>query len=124
MVRKELLENFVVSNIVTLLSEQEICDKMIAALMRKQEELITDNADLQRLTKEHNATQSQINNIMTAIENGGTSATAMKRLRELEVKAAELEKAMAIQRAKTAYRFTEEEMRAITSGRSNSSRRC
>ena len=112
MVRKELLENFVVSNIVTLLSKQEVCDKMIAALMRKQEELITDNADLQRLTKEHKTTQSQINNIMTAIENGGTSATAMKRLRELELKAAELEKAIARQRAKTAYRFTEEEMRA------------
>lgn len=112
MVRKELLENFVVSNIVTLLSEQKICDKMIAALMHKQEELITDNADLQRLTKEHKTTQSQINNIMTAIENGGTSATAMKRLRELELKAAELEKAIARQRAKTAYRFTEEEMRA------------
>ena len=112
MVRKELLEDIVVNNIVTLLSEQKVCDKMIAALMRKQEELIADNADLQRLTKEHKTTESQINNIMTAIENGGTSATAMKRLRELEVKAAELEKAIAIQRAQTAYRFTEEEMRA------------
>ena len=40
------------------------------------------------------------------------SATAMIRLRELEVKAAELEKAIAIQRAKSAYRFAEEEMRA------------
>ena len=112
MVRKELLEDFVVSNIVKLLSEQEICDKMIAALMRKQEELIADNADLQRLTKEHKTTETQINNIMTAIENGGTSATAMKRLRELELKAVELEKAIAIQKAKTADRFTEEEMRA------------
>lgn len=112
MVRKELLEDFVVSNIVKHLSEKDIGDKMIAALMRKQEELITDNADLQRLAKEHKTTETQINNIMTAIENGGTSATAMKRLRELELKAAELEKAIAIQRVQTAYRFTEEEMRA------------
>ena len=44
---------------------------------------------------------------MTAIENGGTSATAMKRLRELELKAAELEKAVAVQKAKMADRFTE-----------------
>lgn len=77
-----------------------------------QEESITDNADLQRLTKERKTTETQISNIMTAIENGGTSATAMKRLRELELKAAELEKAIAIQKAKTADRFTEEEMRA------------
>lgn len=112
MVRKELLEDFVVSNIVKLLSEKEVKDKMISSLMRMQEELITDNADLQRLTKERKTTETQITNIITAIENGGTSATAMKRLRELELKAAELEKAIVIQKAKTADRFTEEEMRA------------
>ncbi len=112
MVRKELLEDFVVSNIVKLLSEKEVKDKMISSLMRMQEESITDNADLQRLKKERKTTETQITNIMTAIENGGTSATAMKRLRELELKAAELEKAIAIQKAKTADRFTEEEMRA------------
>ena len=112
MVRKELLEDFVVNNIVKLLSEKEVKDKMISSLMRMQEESITDNADLQRLTKERKTTETQISNIMTAIENGGTSATAMKRLRELELKAVELEKAIAIQKAKTADRFTEEEMRA------------
>lgn len=69
---------------------------MISSLMRMQEELIADNADLQRLTKERKTTETQISNIMTAIENGGTSATAMKRLRELELKAAELEKAVAV----------------------------
>lgn len=84
MVRKEILEDFVVSNIVKLLSEKEVKDKMISSLMRMQEESITDNADLQRLTKERKTTETQITNIMMAIENGGTSATAMKRLRELE----------------------------------------
>lgn len=111
-VRKELLEDFVVSNIVKLLSEKEVKDKMISSLMRMQEESITDNADLQRLTKERKTTETQITNIMNAIENGGTSATAMKRLRELELKATELEKAIAIQKAQTADRLTEEEMRA------------
>lgn len=38
--------------------------------------------------------------------------TAIKGFRELELKAAELEKAIAIQKAKTAERFTEEELRA------------
>ena len=60
MVRKEILEDFVVSNIVKLLSEKEVKDKMISSLMRMQEELITDNADLQRLTKEHKTTETQI----------------------------------------------------------------
>ena len=110
-VRKELLEDFVVSNIVKLLSEKEVKDKMISSLKRMQEESITDNADLQRLTKERKTTETQITNIMTAIENGGTSATAMKRLRELEQKVTELEKAIAIQKAQTADKLTEEEMR-------------
>lgn len=38
--------------------------------------------------------------------------TAIKGFRELEPKAVELEKAIAIQKAKTADRFTKEEMRA------------
>ena len=66
---------------------------------------------MQRLIKERKTTETQISNIMTAIENGGTSATAMKRLRELELKAAELEKAIAIQKAKTADRFTNNAVR-------------
>ena len=35
--------------------------------MRMQEESITDNVDLQRLTKERKTTETQIMNIMTAI---------------------------------------------------------
>ena len=111
-VRKEILDDFVVSNIVKLLSEKEVKAKLISSLMRMQDVLLTNNSDLQRLTKELKTTETQITNIMTAIENGGTSATAMKRIRELETKAVELEKAIAIQKAKTVYRFSEEELLA------------
>lgn len=112
MVRKEILEDFVVGNIVKLLSEKEVKAKLISSLMRMQDELLTNNSDLQRLTKALKTTETQITNIMTAIENGGTSATAMKRIRELETKAVELEKAIVIQKAKTVYRFSEEELLA------------
>ena len=111
MVRKELLEDFVVNNIVKLLSEKEVKDKMISSLMRMQEESITDNADLQRLTKERKTTETQITNIMTAIENGGTSATAMKRLRELEIRQEELERQILIEKSKTTVQLTEKQIR-------------
>lgn len=111
--RKEFLEDFVVDNVVKLLSEKHTCDKMISALMQKQEDIITDNADLQRLTKEYKTTELQITNIMVAIENGGTSATVMNRMRELELKKKELEKAITIQKSQTADRVTEKEMRAF-----------
>lgn len=86
---------------------------MISALMQKQEDIITDNADLQRLTKEYKTTELQISNIMVAIENGGTSATVMNRMRELEQKKKELEKAITIQKSQTADRVTEKGMRAF-----------
>lgn len=47
---------------------------------------------------------------MTAIENGGTSNTAMKRLRELESRQSELEKQIAVEKSKTAVQLTEKQI--------------
>lgn len=112
-VRKEFLEEFVLKNIIKLLNEKEIKDKMISALMLTQEKTITNNSELHRLIKERKTTETQIKNIMTAIESGGTSATAMKRMRELERKADDLEKAIAVEQTKTAVKYSENELRAF-----------
>ena len=63
-----------------------------------------------RLVKEQRATENSINNIMTAIENGGTSNTAMKRLRELEEKNAELEKQIRIEQSHSAFKLDRKEI--------------
>ena len=47
---------------------------------------------------------------MTAIENGGTSNTAMKRLRELEEKNAELEKQIRIEQSHSAFKLDRKEI--------------
>lgn len=112
-VRKEFLEEFVLENIIKLLNEKEIKDKMISALMLTQEITITNNSELHRLIKERKTTETQITNIMTAIESGGTSATAMKRMRELERKADDLEKAIAVEQTKTTMKYSENELRAF-----------
>ena len=65
------------------------------------------------LLKEQRQTQNAIQNIMTAIENGGTSNTIMKRLRELEIRQEELERQILIEKSKTTVQLTEKQIRAF-----------
>ena len=106
--RKEVLENYVLENIITQLSNN--MDYIVSELMTMQENYIKANSALTRLVKEQRATENSINNIMTAIENGGTSNTAMKRLRELEEKNAELEKQIRIEQSHSAFKLDRNEI--------------
>lgn len=106
--RKEVLENYVLENIITQLSNN--MDYIVSELMTMQENYIKANSALTRLVKEQRATENSINNIMTAIENGGTSNTAMKRLRELEEKNAELEKQIRIEQSHSAFKLDRKEI--------------
>lgn len=63
------------------------------------------------LLKEKHTAENSIDNIMSAIENGGTSNTAMKRLRELENRVDELDKQIAVERSKVAIMLTEKDIR-------------
>lgn len=83
--------------------------------MREQERQAQANIVLNLLLKEQRQTQNAIQNIMTAIENGGTSNTAMKRLRELENRQSELEKQILIEKSKTAIQLTEKQIREFYS---------
>ena len=62
------------------------------------------------LTKEIRQTENSINNIIEAVEQGGTSATAMKRLRELEIKHKDLQNQITIEKAKSAFRLSKAEI--------------
>lgn len=106
--RKEVLENYVLENIIMQLSNN--MDYIVSELMTMQENYIKSNSALTRLFKEQRSTENSINNIMTAIENGGTSNTAMKRLRELEEKNAELEKQIRIEQSHTAFKLDRKEI--------------
>ena len=110
-VRKELLENFVVENLVKALSEEKTMNRMINEIMRLQEETQERNDSLKLLLKEKRQTEKTIANVMTAIENGGTSSTVMNRLRELEQKNEEIDKQIAIEKEKTSLKLTKEEVK-------------
>ena len=110
-VRKEILENFVIENVVSELSKENTMYKIVNGSLKIQNEQITANSALSNLLREQRQTETAINNIMNAIEQGGTTNTAMKRLCELEQKQEDLEKSIVVEKAKTAFRLSETEIR-------------
>ena len=109
-VRKEILEKYVLDNVIEQLSKPKIQNYIADRLMAIQERKIKENSALNALTKELRQTENSINNIMEAIEQGGTSATAMKRLRELETKLEDLQKQITIEKAKSAFRLSKSDI--------------
>ena len=108
--RKEVLEKYVLDNIIEQLSKPENIKFITSMLLKIQESNCELNSALNRLTREKRRTENSIQNIMSAIESGGTSNTAMKRLRELETLAEELERQICIEKANTALRLTEKDI--------------
>ena len=107
-VRKDVLEQYVLENIYNYLTDKDNLDYVVDILLKRQEENTEKNLILTQLIKEERQTENAINNIMTAIENGGTSNTAMKRLRELEEKSESLEREIILEKAKNSSRLTKE----------------
>ena len=90
-------------------------DYIVRGLMQEQERQAQSNIALNLLLKEQRQTVNAIHNIMTAIENGGTSNTVMQRMRELENRQSELEKQILIEKSKTAIQLTEKQIREFYS---------
>lgn len=109
-VRKEILEKYVVDNVVEQMSKPEILEKAANYLLQVQENRIKQNSVVANLVKEKRQTENAINNIMDAIEQGGQSATAMKRMRELEEKLTDIEKRLTIEKSQTAFRLSKEQI--------------
>lgn len=108
--RKEVLEKYVLDNIIEKLSNKEIKEQLVTKLLELQDSYVKANSALNKLVKEQRQTENSIKNIMTAIENGGTSNTAMKRLRELETLSEELERNIRIEKAKSAFKLSKHEI--------------
>ena len=110
-VKKEVLEVLVTDSIAEALSSKECVDKIVHALLELQEKQFADDGEEKRIKKEQKRVAMSIDNIMAAIENGGTAASAMKRLRELEARQQDLEKALCIECAKNSFKLTADEIR-------------
>lgn len=109
-VRKDVLENYVIENIVSFLTNKSNNEYMVQKLLELQDNNIQANTTLNNLIKQQKQTKKSIDNIMQAVENGGTSSTAMKRLIELESLLEEIENNIQIEKVQKIDKLTKEEI--------------
>lgn len=110
-IRKDVLENIVLESVIERIQKTNNLDFIVNGLMQEQEHQAQSNIVLNLLLKEQRQTETAIQNIMSAIENGGTTNTVMKRMRELETRQSELEKQIVIEKSKVAVQLTETQIR-------------
>ena len=114
-IRKDVLEKIVLECVIEQIQKANSLDFIVNGLMQEQERQSQSNTVLNLLLKEQRQTETAINNIMTAIENGGSTNTAMKRIRELESRQEELERQILIEKSKTDIQLTERQIREFYS---------
>jgi len=114
-VRKDVLENLVLDNVIAELNKPQVMEIIVNGLLQEQQRQAQCNTALNFLLKEKRTAENSIDNIMSAIENGGTSNTAMKRLRELENCVETLDKQIVIERSKVAVMLNETDIREFYS---------
>lgn len=111
MVRQAYLEDFVVNAIISFLKNKKEMSKMIAKLLEYQDKMVEDNYALSLLLKEKNQSETALNNIMKAIEQGVINKTTNKRMKELEEKVEDLDIKIIKERSKLSEKVTEEDIR-------------
>ena len=110
-IRKDLLEKLVLDGMIEEMKKPGIMNGLIAELLRIQQENSKVNAAVLILQKEQKSNAAAIDNLLQAIEQGGTAASAMKRLRELESRQNDLEEQIAIENSKSEIALTEFQIR-------------
>lgn len=110
-IQKDFLENLVIDTVIRQLSDQKTMQKIISGLLELQEKQIRENSSLNILLREKRKTDTALNNLLSAIEQGIVSKTTNKRLHDLEEQQEALERQILIEKSKTAVKLTEKEIR-------------
>lgn len=111
MIRKDELEQLIIDNIVQELSKPATLDKIVFGLMQIQNSQTQVNSILNMLIKDKQHTETAIENMITAIENGVITNSTTKRLKELESRQEDLERQILIERSKTVIKLSERDIR-------------
>ena len=110
-----ILEKIVLECVIEQIQKANSLEYIVSGIMKEQERQSQANIVLNLLLKERRTTENAIKNIMTAIENGGTTNTVMNRLRELESRQAELERQILIEKSKATVQLSEKQIREFYS---------
>ena len=109
-IRKELLEEIIISKIVEELQKPKHLNLIVENVLQLQDNCIENNTKLKYLEKERKQKQSQLNNIVKAIEYGVVSKTTLSRIKELETQIEELDKEILIEHNTQSFRISREEV--------------
>ena len=110
-VKKEELENLIITKVVEKLSDNKTMDYIVKGLLSTQDYQLKLNSSLNNLIRAKTNTQTALDNVMTAIEQGIISNTTNKRLHELEKKLENLERQILIERSKITVKYTADDIR-------------
>lgn len=108
-VRKEVLEDLVIKKILEILKSPKYMQTIVDNLMQTQSKQ-ANSPLLSALLKEQKQTQTALDNIVAAIEQGIINNTTNKRMKELEKQLADLEKQTLLERSKNSYHLTRQEI--------------
>lgn len=111
-IRKELLEEYIINTIVGELSKTINVKFIVSKLLELQDKQIAANSTVSYLEKEKVKTEKALQNLISAIEQGIISKTTNKRLHELEQQQEDYERLLAIEKSKTAVKLSEDEIRS------------
>lgn len=111
-IRKEWLEELVLSEIIKVLSTPHYLNSVIEVLLQQQDKQMQGNSTVNYLIKEKRQVDTAIENLMTAIEKGVITNTTAKRLKELEEQQENLERQILIEKSKAAVRLTPSDIKA------------
>ena len=107
MIRKEVLENFVLDNIVKVLQKPQTMESIVNNILRVQNTQANTTL-LTSLLKEKKQAEFALENVLKAVEQGVINNSTNKRIKDLERTIEELEKQILIENSKTNTKLTKE----------------
>ena len=107
-VRKELFEEFVLDNVLKVLSNTKHIDEMVDVLFQIQEMQSNNNSIINSLVKEYKQAEISLNNIMKAVEQGIINNTTNKRMKELENQLEDIDRQILIEKSKNAFKVSKQ----------------
>lgn len=110
-VRKDVLEKFVLDNVIKILRKPKIMDCVVKNIMDEQKNQESNLSIIESLMKNKNMAEIALQNLIRALEQGIVNNSTNQRIKELETTITEIDKQILIEKSKTPIEVSEEEVR-------------
>ena len=108
-IRKEVIEELIIDTTLKVL-QGTFLNKLAEDILAVHESRMQEKTTLKLLMVEKNETNTALNNLLSALEQGIASKTTQKRLEELEAKLEEIEGKIIVEEAKSKTHITKQDI--------------